>query len=84
MLHTYLSPPSELRDRPEQAAQYHILGPSFGGFVSDPKFGWLQSTEDFLRHEMKYYETEQGILLSRVSAFVSTPNRGEMLRYCLH
>jgi hypothetical protein len=40
-LNTHLSPPPEVYDSPEQAAQYH-------GFISDPPLAWLQS------HSVKY------------------------------
>jgi hypothetical protein len=38
------SPPLERYDSAGQAAYYHFLGLQFGGFISDPALGWLQSS----------------------------------------
>lgn len=44
-LYTYLSLPLEVCSSDDKAADYHILGPQAGVFMSDSAFGWLQKME---------------------------------------
>jgi hypothetical protein len=42
LLHrNHFSPPPEMCDNPEQAAQYHILEHEVGSFIHDPTRIWL-------------------------------------------
>jgi hypothetical protein len=41
--HTHLSPPHEVWDSPEQAANYHTHWFEVRGFISDPAIGWSRN-----------------------------------------
>jgi hypothetical protein len=43
-----LPPPPGIRDSPDQAEHYQILGPSVGGFIFDSALGWSESKEVFV------------------------------------
>jgi hypothetical protein len=66
LLHTHLSPPAEVCDSPEQAAQYH--------FISHSSPGWIQSKEiRSLTHETyRSYVTTDG--QSAVQSGVKPPS----------
>jgi hypothetical protein len=44
----HASPPHEVWDTHDQAAQHHNLGPQLRGFISGPTLGWPQSKGTFL------------------------------------
>jgi hypothetical protein len=43
LLHIHLSPPHEMCDSSDQAAQYHHLGPKLGASFLTRHFGWKQN-----------------------------------------